>query len=101
MAGLIKEVISGIGAVGIGEIVFAELKKRRELKTQRMAAGLDAAQKLLERDEWQKRRFDAIKGQIGGFTDDELRKILVRIGAVRLTGNDGTELWGLRSRNYI
>ena len=35
-------------------------------------------------------------GQV--FTDDELRKILVRAGAVRIVRDDGTEWWRLLSR---
>ena len=35
---------------------------------------------------------------IGGFEEDELRKILVRAGAVREYHNDGTEWWYLLSR---
>ena len=41
-----------------------------------------------------------IKKRLGGFGDDELRKLLVRAGAVRAFRNkDGAELWGLASLN--
>jgi hypothetical protein len=46
------------------------------------------------------RSFDSLKLHIGGFTDDELRKLLVSCGAVRFL-EEGTsrELWGLVERN--
>lgn len=59
----------------------------------------DAAKKLFESDEWQKRSFEAIKNRLGGFGDDELRKMPISVGAVGFKATDGTELWGLRSRN--
>lgn len=42
---------------------------------------------------------NGIKKRLGGFDDEELRRIMVRAGAVRFEGSDGKELWGLISRN--
>jgi hypothetical protein len=39
-----------------------------------------------------------LRKALGGFTDDELRKILVRAGAVRVYREDGSEWWRLLSR---
>jgi hypothetical protein len=39
-----------------------------------------------------------IRHHIGGFEANELRKLLVRAGAVRFMAADGTELWALASR---
>ena len=58
-----------------------------------------AALKLLESKEWRMRSFDAIKARLGGFPDDELRKVLVRAGAVRFKGRNDEEVWGLLDRN--
>ncbi len=58
-----------------------------------------AVRDLLEVEIWPKRSFEAIKSRVGGFEDDELRKILVRAGAVRFKGKENKELWGLVSRN--
>lgn len=44
------------------------------------------------------RSFETLKKHLGGFTDDELRKILVRAGAIRTFREDGTEWWRLLSR---
>lgn len=42
------------------------------------------------------RSFQMIRHHIGGFENNELRKHLVRAGAVRFIAADGTELWALR-----
>lgn len=44
------------------------------------------------------RSFDALRMHLGGFEDDELRKILVRAGAMRVYREDGSEWWRLLSR---
>jgi hypothetical protein len=74
-----------------------ERKLRSELRTQFMAE--QAIKSLLESERWRKRSFAEIKRRIGGFDDDELRKLLVRSGAVRFESDDVGELWGLISRN--
>ena len=74
-----------------------ERKLKAELRTEFMAE--KAARALLESEKWSKRSFDAIKKRLGGFSDDELRKTLVRAGAVRFESDGGEELWGLIARN--
>jgi hypothetical protein len=88
-----------VTAVITGLVTFAiqERKLRTELRTEFMAE--QAAKQLLESERWAKRSFDEIKKRLGGFEDNELRKILVRAGAVRFESSDGKELWGLASRN--
>ncbi|MEP1790879.1 hypothetical protein [Reichenbachiella sp.] len=44
------------------------------------------------------RSFDVLQKHLGGFEDDELRKILVRAGAIRVYREDGSEWWRLLSR---
>jgi len=91
--------ISAITALVTGLITFAiqERKLKMELRTEFMAE--QAVKSLLECEKWKKRSFDEIKKRLGGFDDDELRKILVRAGAVKFEATDGKELWGLISRN--
>lgn len=90
---------SVITAFITGVITFSmqERKLRSELRTEFMAEA--AIQSLLETQQWKKRSFAEIKKRIGGFDDNELRKLLVRSGAVRFEASDGNELWGLISRN--
>jgi hypothetical protein len=44
------------------------------------------------------RSFETLRNHLGGFGDDELRKILVRAGAIRVYREDGSEWWRLLSR---
>lgn len=92
-------VTSALTAAVTGLITFAvqERRLRTELRTEFMAE--QAAKILLETDRWKKRSFAEIKKRLAGFGDDDLRKILVRAGAVSFEANDGGELWGLISRN--
>lgn len=63
----------------------------------------NAISKLLNHPNWTKRTFTSINEKIGGFEDDELRKLLVRSGAVRFYVKNGSDVkvehWGLISRN--
>lgn len=82
-------------------VTFAvqERRLKTELRTEFMAE--HAAKSLLEHERWTKRSFDEVKKRLGGFEDNELRKILVRAGAVKFEASDDDhkELWGLISRN--
>lgn len=91
--------IASVTSLVTGLITFA-LQERRiksELRAEFMAE--QAAKALLESEKWTKRSFDEIKKRLGGFDDNELRKILVRAGAVRFEGKEGQEFWGLIIRN--
>ena len=92
-------VTSALTAAVTGLITFAiqERKLRTELRTEFMAE--QAAKALLENERWKKRSFSEIEKRLAGFTENELRKILVRSGAVCFHGNDNSEFWGLISRN--
>lgn len=76
-----------------------ERRLRREYRLEFMAE--NAARELLECKQWEKRSFAQIKARLGGFSDDELRKVLVRAGAVKFKGANGEELWGLLKRNAV
>jgi hypothetical protein len=76
---------------------LAEQKERLDNRT--LFAAEQVAHSLLMHPEWKSRTFRIIKARLGGFDDDAFRQILVRAGAIRLTGRDGTERWGLLDRN--
>lgn len=81
------------------ELELQEHRLRAELRTEYMA---EAAihQMLMTADE--KRSFVRIRARVGGFTDEELRRLLVRAGALRyFRKEDDEELWGLRDRNEV
>ena len=94
----------------------AEQRLRREFRLEFEAEARVAD--LLHHAQWRLRSFRVIKDYIGGFDDDELRRILVRAGAARfwpqasnaspdgpssdpgpVERNEDTELWGLVERN--
>lgn len=97
------DIYNFLGAVGTaaftGYVTFRiqEHRFRQEMKTEYMAE--QVVKELLSDARWKKRTFGEIKNRIGGFGDDELRKILVRSGAVRFEKQDGGELWGLLAKN--
>lgn len=96
-----------ISAIISGAVSYfmAERTARREferdiqgIRTEFMAEKV--ARDLLNDSRWQKRNFAQIQRRLGGFEENELRKILVRAGAVRFYSKDGQqEFWGLRERN--
>lgn len=53
---------------------------------------------MLSLSELPYRSFPMIQHHLGGFESNELRRLLVRSGAVRFMAADGTELWALVSR---
>ena len=71
--------------------VTAHWRLRTELRTEFMAE--EAVKKLLRHKKWEKRSFAEIQRRVGGFEDEELRKLLVRAGAVRFYGENGVEFW--------
>lgn len=74
-----------------------ELKiKQEEFKTEFMAE--NTAKHFLSHKSYTDRSFETLLNNLGGFEDDELRKILVRAGAIRIYREDGSEWWRLLSR---
>ena len=69
---------------------------REQYKTDFMAE--ETARHFLSHKSYTDRSFDTLHKHLGGFTDDELRKILVRAGAIRNYREDGSEWWRLLSR---
>lgn len=89
-----------------GYITFRiqEERLKKELKTEYMAE--KAVKDLLSDQRWELRSFEEIKKRLGGFEDNELRKVLVRAGAVRFESRNNeeserNELWGLLERNRL
>jgi hypothetical protein len=56
------------------------------------------ARHFLSHKSFTDRSFETLRNHLGGFQDDELRKILVRAGAIRVYREDGSEWWRLLSR---
>jgi hypothetical protein len=58
----------------------------------------ETARHFLSHRSFTDRSFETLRNHLGGFGDDELRKILVRAGAIRVFREDGSEWWRLLSR---
>lgn len=95
VAAIVGLVVSIIGAAATFKV--QESRLRTELRTEFMAEA--AIRRLLQNEQWKKRSFTAIQRRLGGFADDELRRLLVRAGAIRFEDGSGDELWGLLERN--
>ena len=53
---------------------------------------------MLSHRSYTDRSFSALKAQIGGYSDDEIRQLLHEVGAKKASHEDGTEWWYLLSR---
>jgi hypothetical protein len=98
-AAVIAAIASIFGAVA-GTVVTLWLgmqKIRREHLLEHRSENL--VRKLLSHNKWRLRTFKTIQHHVAGFEDDELRKILIRAGALRFTDAEGIEIWGLMERN--
>jgi hypothetical protein len=81
------------------DVELQQERLRTELRTEFMAEA--AIHQLLSKAK-PKRTWEELRKRIGGFSDDDLRKLLVRSGAVRYeTRGTQEELWGLIDRNEI
>ena len=96
----------GLLGVVIGGLISWWLQKDRAstdlkialeaIKTEHMAE--ETALYYLKHKGYTDRSFELLKKRLGGFEDNELRKILVRAGAVRYIREDNSEWWRLISR---
>ncbi|MCX4233836.1 hypothetical protein ACH4Y0_08680 [Streptomyces sp. NPDC020707] len=99
---LVVGVLTVVASISIARLQAKQAVelKREDLRTEYMAEA--AIRRLLMHTDFKKRTFGVIKKRLGdGFDDTELRKLLVRAGAVRLPDPRGEdrELWGLVERN--
>jgi hypothetical protein len=74
-----------------------EARLRTELRTEFMAE--EAIHSLLRHKNYELRTFEAISRRLPGFEPDDLRRLLVRAGALAFYGDAEEEMWGLRDRN--
>lgn len=69
---------------------------REQVKTEYMAE--KTAHYLLSHAGYTDRSFKTLKQHLGGFEEDELRKILVRAGGIRVFRKEADEWWRLVDR---
>lgn len=91
---------------GLISFALQFVKFRQEIKKLQLSNKTDfmaesTAVHFLSHKSYTDRSFETLKQHLGGFDDDELRKILVRAGAIRVfrEGDEQDEWWRLLSRN--
>lgn len=102
VAGLLATLVGAIVGGGVSFLLNRQLhaqqleRLRTEYKTE--FAAEETARHFLSHRGYTDRSFDVLRKHLGGFEDDELRRILVRAGGVRTYRDDGSEWWRLLSR---
>jgi hypothetical protein len=98
-AALIAGAVSLITALVTATITVgvAERRARRDFALEFAAERV--ARQLLDSPKWKWRSFAMFQYYLGGFDDDELRKLLVRAGAIKCLTDKGVEMWCLLDRN--
>ncbi len=98
LASLIGALVGGGISYALNRQLHAQqlLRLREQYKTDFMAE--DTARHFLGHKGYTDRSFEVLRKHLGGFDDDELRRILVRAGAVRTFRDDGSEWWRLLNR---
>jgi 5-bromo-4-chloroindolyl phosphate hydrolysis protein len=99
--------LTGVVGVVVGGVISWLLQRDRSsadmtialeaIKTEHMAER--TALYYLSHKGYTDRSFELLRKRLGGFDGDELRRILVRAGAVRYIRDDGSEWWCLLSRS--
>lgn len=95
---LLGTLVGGLITFAVNRQLFKHqiLAMREQYKTEFMAE--ETARHFLSHRSYTDRSFEVLKKHLGGFEEDELRKILVRAGAVRVYRDDNSEWWYLLSR---
>ena len=95
---LLGTLVGGLVTFGVNKQQFKHQIEllRQQYKTVFMAE--ETANHFLSHKTHIERSFEVLKKHLGGFEENELRKILVRAGAVRTYRDDGTEWWYLLKR---
>lgn len=106
MDSAILALISALAGTVIGGLISWILQRQRFEQELRLSQEMDktdfmaetTARYFLSHKGYTDRSFEMLKKRLGGFEENELRKILVRAGAVRFIRDDGSEWWRLLSR---
>lgn len=98
LSAIIAAIVSVVTAI-LSSIVTFRVANKNHMRQYKLDYQVEAlVLKFLNHPKWRFRTFKTIKHHISGFEDDELRKILVSVGAIKFTDDNGIELWGLFDR---
>ena len=91
LTGLFNLILQGRQFSHNKELFLLQNKSKEQAK--------EILEEMLNNTKYVDRSFAALKGKIGGFSDDEIRKILLEIGAIKTTRKeDDSEWWYLKER---
>jgi len=79
------------------EVQQSETRLRRDYQLQFAAESV--VRRLLQVEQWRLRSFGEIKRRLESLDDSEVRKTLIRAGAVCFRDGNDQEMWGLIERN--
>ena len=98
LSALLGALVGGVVSWALNRQQFAnQLRIQQEQHKVEFMAEVTARHFLMHKS-FTDRSFETLRNHLGGFTDDELRRILVRAGAIRVYRQDGSEWWRLLSR---
>lgn len=80
-----------------GELEIGLVEKRYSTEHKDRLHAEEILASLLNDERFPRRRFETIRNIVGGYSDDELRKLLLRAGGIRMMHN-GDELWTVNQR---
>lgn len=97
-------IVLGIIVKGVFDIIKLRMSHdhdKESFKTQNLAKEKvkELLLEMLNHRKYTDRTFDALKKRIGGYSDDDIRKMLMEVGAQKVRGKaDGKEMWYLTER---
>ena len=93
-AALTSAAIAGIVSLVTAFLTVGAAERRLRKEFQLQYAAERVVHELLKDARWTLRSFDVVRRHIGGFEDEELRRILVRAGAIRFEAKSGGRALG-------
>lgn len=90
---LLGALASGVVAVLLQKRQFAHEKEMHKLQNQSAENVKGLLTDLLEHSTHVRRSFGALRKRVGGYDDEELRRLLHEAGAKRIPSKDGSEEW--------
>ena len=98
IAALVAAVVSLVTAI-LSSIVTFQIAEKNHMRQYKLEYKVEElVLKFLNHPKWRFRTFKTIQHHVPGFEDNELRKILVSVGAIKFNDNKGIEIWGLFER---
>lgn len=96
---LVGAFITGLFNLILQNRLFNHNKELYILQNKSKEQAKEILEEMLNNQKYVDRSFEALKGKIGGFTDNDIRKLLLEVGALKsIRKDDRTEWWYLKER---